>query len=167
MLDETLCPRGRHSSPSPAEDNGLSAGTERLGLSGPHFFVSNPFNKTPRRVCTEKGHYDLIDLETLPDDYLPRTNYRPMADRAEYLATDAARQLGRGAARRCAKPVTAYYRYVHRTRRISSGKRTLTSSVHPPPGASRMFIPSFSTFRDDRHLFDAGVHALICRVISW
>jgi hypothetical protein len=53
-------------------------------LSGPHFFLANPYNKTPRRVCTANGHYDVIDLETLPDDYLPRSNYRPMADRVEY-----------------------------------------------------------------------------------
>lgn len=53
-------------------------------LSGPHFYVANPFNKTPRAICSEKGHYSPLDLETLPDNYLPRTNYRPMDDRAEY-----------------------------------------------------------------------------------
>ncbi|MDP2805471.1 MAG: hypothetical protein Q8O24_05960, partial [Gallionellaceae bacterium] len=57
---------------------------EDLVLSGPHFFLANPFNKTPRAICSEKGHYDPLDLETLPDDYLPRSNYRPMDDRLEY-----------------------------------------------------------------------------------
>ncbi len=66
-------------------DSGFAATPYDWVLSGPHFFVANPFNKTPRRVCTANGHYDGIDLQTLPDDYLPRTNYRPMADRAEYL----------------------------------------------------------------------------------
>jgi type I restriction-modification system DNA methylase subunit len=42
-------------------------------LSGPHFFVGNPFNKTPRAVSTANGHYDNLDLTHLPDDYLPRT----------------------------------------------------------------------------------------------
>src|SRR5699024_6252301 len=27
-------------------------------LSGPHFFVGNPFYKTPREVCTQNSHYD-------------------------------------------------------------------------------------------------------------
>lgn len=46
-------------------------------LSGPHFFVGNPFNKTPRTTCTEKNHYDDIDLAAIPDDFLPRAVYRP------------------------------------------------------------------------------------------
>ena len=55
-----------------------------LVLSGPHFFVGNPFNKTPRRECTENSHYDVLDLTTLPEDYLPRTNYVPACDPDEY-----------------------------------------------------------------------------------
>lgn len=46
-------------------------------ISGPHFYVGNPFNKTPRTVCTEKNHYDSIDLEHIPSNYLPRAVYRP------------------------------------------------------------------------------------------
>lgn len=53
-------------------------------LSGPHFFLANPYNKTPKRICTANKHYDVLDLEALPDDYVPRTNYRPMTDRKEY-----------------------------------------------------------------------------------
>ena len=50
---------------------------EQWVISGPHFFAGNPFYKTPRTKCTEKGHYDVIDLETIPEDYLPRAVYRP------------------------------------------------------------------------------------------
>jgi hypothetical protein len=57
----------------------FAATPEDWVLSGPHFFLANPFNKTPRAICTANGHYDPLDLETLPDDYLPRSNYRPMA----------------------------------------------------------------------------------------
>ncbi|AXS11790.1 TPA: hypothetical protein ACQ7GQ_003497 [Klebsiella pneumoniae] len=53
-------------------------------LSGPHFYVGTPLYKTPREICTEKGHYDCLDLLTLPDDYLPRTNYIPACDAQEY-----------------------------------------------------------------------------------
>ena len=55
-----------------------------LVLSGPHFFVGNPFNKTPRRECTQNSHYDILDLTTLPEDYLPRTNYVPACGPDEY-----------------------------------------------------------------------------------
>src|SRR5207244_2313937 len=43
-------------------------------LSGPHFYVGNPVNKTPRPVCTKNSDYDPVDLTLLPDAYLPRTN---------------------------------------------------------------------------------------------
>ena len=46
-------------------------------ISGPHFYVGNPFNKTPRTICTEKNHYDNIDLESIPADYLPKAVFRP------------------------------------------------------------------------------------------
>ncbi len=66
-------------------DNRFPADPSDWVLSGPHFFLANPFNKTPRTICAANKQYDPLDLETLPDDYLPRTNYRPMPDRAEYL----------------------------------------------------------------------------------
>lgn len=57
---------------------------EDLILSGPHFGISTPFSKTPRNICSEKSHYDCLDLAALPDDYLPRSNFHPMDDREEY-----------------------------------------------------------------------------------
>lgn len=46
-------------------------------LSGPHFSVGVPFNKTPRTTCADKSHYDEIDLTVIPDDFLPSAVYRP------------------------------------------------------------------------------------------
>lgn len=53
-------------------------------LSGPHMYVGNPCYKTPRSVCKEKSDYDVIDLETIPDNYLARTNYTPACRVDEY-----------------------------------------------------------------------------------
>ena len=44
-------------------------------ISGPHFF-SLTLNKTPRNVIPT-----CLFEEEEPDNYLPRTNYRPMQDR--------------------------------------------------------------------------------------
>ena len=55
-------------------------------LSGPHFFVGNPLNKTPRSVCTQNSHYDVIDLQSISDDYLPRSNFVPAQAQASYIA---------------------------------------------------------------------------------
>ena len=53
-------------------------------ISGPHFAVGNPLNKTPREQCTTNRDYDCIDLDSLPNQYLPRTNYLPACSDDEY-----------------------------------------------------------------------------------
>ena len=139
-------------------DHGFMIGPEEWILSGPHFFLANPFNKTPRAVCTANGHYDSLDLETIPDAYLPRTNYRPMADRAEYARRTATvswqepeavtlpwaqltpeeqgthpAQAGQSVTvqRMRAKKVTEYFRLAFRQMIGSSSERTLTGALIP------------------------------------
>ena len=109
-------PCSRKTAPSirrTSSDNGFVTDASDWVLSGPHFFLANPFNKTPRRVCTANSHYDPIDLEAIPDDYLPRTNYHPMADRAEYLRRTPTCKLGGASGKTGTKPVTEYFRFVH------------------------------------------------------
>lgn len=103
-------------------------------LSGPHFFVGNPFYKTPRAECTQNSHYDVLDLETLPDDYLPRTNYLPTCSADEYQARTP-RVSWIDAGETTAKRVTEYFR-VNASRGLSpSGERTLQGSIMPPEAA--------------------------------
>ncbi|EFW65232.1 hypothetical protein ECoD_01996 [Escherichia coli O157:H7 str. EC1212] len=100
-------------------------------LSGPHFFVGTPFYKTPRENCTLNSDYDCLDLLTLPDDYLPRTNYIPACDAQEYAKrtpcvtwTELAEDEP--------KKVTDYYRLAIRAMLAQSGERTLISAIYPP-----------------------------------
>ena len=48
-----------------------------LVYSGPHFYVSNPISKTPRIICRLSSDYDVIDLESINEEYIQRTNYVP------------------------------------------------------------------------------------------
>ncbi len=97
-----------------------------LVLSGPHFYVGSPFYKTPRAVCTEKGHYDCIDLTALPDDYLPRTNYRPDVLPSEYRARTPRVPWS------SQKPVTDLYRWAARGMLPPPNERTLIPAIiHP------------------------------------
>ncbi|MGN5288330.1 Eco57I restriction-modification methylase domain-containing protein [Aeromonas sp. 11P] len=99
-------------------------------LSGPHFYVGTPLYKTPRAVCTEKGHYDCLDLLTLPDDYLPRTNYIPACDAAEYARrTPRVSWIEPGQTE--PKKVTEYYRFVNRRMFGASSERSFISAVLP------------------------------------
>jgi hypothetical protein len=109
---------------------GFPTSTEDWILSGPHFYAGNPYYKTPRAICTEKGHYDELDLLSLPDDYLPRTNYVPACTPDEYRArTPRVSWVEEG--ERGGKRVTEYFRVVSRTMLSQSGERTLITSVMP------------------------------------
>jgi hypothetical protein len=94
-------------------------------LSGPHFFVGNPYYKTPRAKCTLNSHYDVLDLTELPDDYMPRTNYLPDCDPDEYLRRTPKVPWGEK------KPVTEFYRLCNRGMLSQSGERTLVSTLVP------------------------------------
>ncbi len=57
---------------------------EEMVLQGPLFHVGNPFYKTPRAISRTNADYDVIDLISASDDYLPRTNYGPAVEKPEY-----------------------------------------------------------------------------------
>jgi len=95
-------------------------------LSGPHFFVGNPFYKTPRSTCSLNSDYDILDLTELPDDYLPRTNYLPDCDLPEYLRRTPRVPWGEK------KPVTEFYRLAFRGMIGSSAERTLIGGIIIP-----------------------------------
>src|SRR5690606_26624344 len=71
MFDETYAQRDG----TIKRDTQFPESPEQWILSGPHFFVGNPLHQTPKRICETHRAYDNLDLQTLPDDYLPRTNY--------------------------------------------------------------------------------------------
>lgn len=125
--------------------------TAQLILSGPHFFVGNPLNKTPRRECDTNRAYDVLDLQTLPDDYLPRTNYVPACDAETYLARTPRVPWDL----RC--PVTEYYRFVNREMIGSSAERTFLSCIIPK-GVAHINTCLSTTFKffDDLLAYYAG-----------
>ena len=53
--------------------------------SGPHFYVANPYAKTPRQNCQSKGDYDPILLNNMHEKYIPRSNYSPKLDRKVFV----------------------------------------------------------------------------------
>ena len=116
-----------------------------LVLSGPHFFVGNPCYKTPRSVCTEKAHYDILNLELLPDDYLPRTNYVPDCDLVDYVRLIPTVPWGEHNA------VTDFYRLVARKMLPPPNERTLAAAI-AATGASHIHGCVSLTFKTPSHL---------------
>ncbi|HBR2091747.1 TPA: class I SAM-dependent DNA methyltransferase [Klebsiella quasipneumoniae subsp. quasipneumoniae] len=130
-------------------------------LSGPHFYVGTPLYKTPREICTEKGHYDCLDLLTLADDYLPRTNYIPACDAQEYAKRTPRvtwTELGEDEPRK----VTDYYRFVNRRMFGASSERSMISSIVPKHVAHIHPVLS-TTFREPISLisFSAFCHSIV------
>jgi hypothetical protein len=130
-------------------------------LSGPHFFVANPINKTPRKVCIANGHYDVIYLDAVDEGYLPRTNYRPMDDAEEYK-----RRIRKVSwtldGEAVPRPVTDYFRLVNREMVGPANERTLISALIPPGEAHNNTILGHA-FRSSRDLCGAlaFTHSLV------
>jgi type I restriction-modification system DNA methylase subunit len=100
-------------------------------VSGPHFFVGQPFYKTPRAVCTDRSHYDVIDLTSVPVDYMPRSNYVPACSELEYF-----RRIPRVSwleeSVNDPKMATKYFRHINREMIGPWSERTLISAIIPP-----------------------------------
>src|SRR5690554_6920975 len=134
---------------------------EQWILSGPHFFVGSPFYKTPRAECTQNSHYDILDLQTLPDDYLPRTNYIPACDPATYRdRTPRVPWVEDGEHR--ARLVTEYYRWVNRRMFGASSERSLIGTIVPKQVGHIHPVLS-TTFRHSEHLlsFAAACYSVV------
>ncbi len=129
-------------------------------LSGPHFHLANPLSQTPKAICATHRAYDGLDLETLPDDYLPRSNYVPVCSPDEYRArTPRVSWLESGEVE--PKRVTEYYRVVNREMmpslrapRLLSASSTaaallLTTVTASAPVSSRI-SPSIRSSRSPR-----------------
>ncbi|MCB1633307.1 MAG: class I SAM-dependent DNA methyltransferase [Xanthomonadales bacterium] len=131
-------------------DDGFPKDPYSAIISGPHIYPSNPYYKTPRKICTEKAHYDVLDLEHLPDDYLPRCNYVHTSNLAEYVRrvpevtwmTEHASQ---------AKRVTDCYRFVARAMISIGAEKGLVSAMIAPGPAHTNGIRSYA-FEEHDHL---------------
>ena len=82
-------------------------------ISGPHIHCSNPFYQTPKRICNTHRAYDIINIEDISDNYLPRTNYILLKDEANVLGVD-------------------YFRMAFRRRLNAEQERTFLPALIPP-----------------------------------
>ena len=131
MWHETMQQKDGTITRRPSSDLGFAPTPDDWVLSGPHFFVANPFHQTPMRISNTHRAYEKSDLETLPDDYLPRTNYRPMTDMAEYQRrVPMVNWIDEGELQ--SKPMTAYFRHGHRNYVSIATERTLAPILIPP-----------------------------------
>ena len=117
-------------------------------VSGPHFFVGTPFYKTPQRKCSNNLHYDVIELNSLPESYLPRSNYLPDCPRSEYRRTSLVPWKDQSDER---KSVIDYYRLFMSRALSPTGQRTLQPAILPP-GVGHINPVLSTTFKDEQKM---------------
>lgn len=131
MFDETYAQRDGYIMPRSVKGAGFPGGADDLVISGPNFYLANPFNKTARRRCVEKADYDIVDLETISEDYLPRGKYWPSDDRAEYT-----RQIPLvdwvGDSDSAPRSHSSYYRLTMRNLISQGAEKGLVPAMTPP-----------------------------------
>jgi hypothetical protein len=92
-------------------------------LQGPHLTVATPLFKQPNTTGRTNRDYDELDLDTIPDDFLPRTNYQIAKPHHEYVA---------GYPKWDGTTSLQFFRLAWRRMADSATVRTLHSAVVPP-----------------------------------
>lgn len=124
--------------------------------NGPQFYVANPLNKCPRKACVLNSDYDNINLTTISDDYLPRTNYKPVLPITEYKQIFKGFQIGQD---NDGEPKYGfwidYYKLGFRKMVGSSAERTLICALLPRKSAHINGVISVA-FNDRYNAVDAA-----------
>lgn len=118
-----------------------------LIFSGPHIYPGIPLYKTPRKICKEKGDYDVLDLMNLDDNYLPRTNYFPLKENIEDFIprTSFGEKL----------KVTDFYRLLCRKMLPNANEHTIISAIGIKGASHVNGIVSF-IFKNTKNLLKAN-----------
>ncbi len=111
--------------------------------SGPHFFVSNPFYKTPRSVSVLNSDYDTINISTIDENFLPRTNYFPLMEKQSFAELIPGFRIGQDLeGQEKTDNLIDYYKLAFRRMVGSSSERTMSGAIIPK---NCMFIDSVVT----------------------
>ncbi len=122
---------------------------EEMVIQGPLFYVGNPFYKTPKRVCNTNRAYDPIDLERIPENYAPRTNYGPAVRADEY------RRRMTKSSWDSSKNHVDFYRLAFRMMTQPSSERSLVGAIIPP-GVSHVNSVGSLAFETDEALLNSA-----------
>ncbi len=122
--------------------------------SGPHTHVANPLSKTPRNICVEKAHYDVVDLNLIDENYIQRTNYLPVISEAEYIKSIKGFIIDYDENE---KPIQddwiEYFKVAFSKMLNTSSERTLQPAIIPRK-TSHINGVITATFKNSRHLLE-------------
>ena len=101
--------------------------------NGPHIYVANPFCKNPRKVCEVANRdYDTIDLTTMGEDFMSRSNYKRLIPKEIYKNYVQGFSIGQNTdGEKVYDSYIDYYKVGFRNMMSQSGERTLICAVLP------------------------------------
>ncbi|MGP5008398.1 restriction endonuclease [Brachybacterium tyrofermentans] len=129
-------------------------------LQGPYFHVGNPFSASRGESMKSNRDYKSVDLEELPADALPVTEYKPIYETSPSGTVDTSRYdsaYGRWVSERddqgapvASVAVRDCYRVMWRRMAARTGERTVISAIFPPgtahvDGVCSFGVPSWSS----------------------
>lgn len=100
------------------------ASFKKIILNGPHISVANPIYKNPNNPCLSKSDWGPIDLNLIPDDFIPRCKYEQECNDTTYTNLQKICKWDK-------KPFDQHWRVAYREMVILDGERTLTSGIYP------------------------------------
>ncbi|MEV4019906.1 class I SAM-dependent DNA methyltransferase [Nonomuraea angiospora] len=102
-------------------------GLEKVILQGPHFGLATPFAKQPKIPCMSTNDWYSWNLETLPSEAVPTTNYGQACDREVFEAAQDQWHDGKSVRR-----YSTFFRLAWRARIPFNSERSLFASLIPP-----------------------------------
>lgn len=123
--------------------------------SGPHFYVANPLYKSSREDAKLNSDYDIVDLNTITESYLGRTNYVPGMNAPDFPELIRGFVTGHT---EDGKPITDrwidYYKLGFRKMLSQAGERTLIPAILPPKSSHIHGVISV-VFKEEDKLIEA------------
>ena len=102
-------------------------------FSGPHIFVGNPLYKNPRRICVNKADYDVINLSSIDQNYMPRTKFTRATNIDEYKNSITGLNVGQDIdGNEVYDCWIEHYKVGMRKMLNLGGERTLIGAIIPP-----------------------------------
>jgi hypothetical protein len=133
-------------------------------LQGPHLFVATPLYKVPNPTMKSNRDWSATDFESLQDDAIPATSYKPTGARARYDNDYTSWEVV--SSNKVAETVHARecWRIGWRRMAAITGERTLIPALLPPGSAHVDGICSMAIPTEPNRLLlrcMAGMHSLI------
>lgn len=104
-------------------------------LQGPHLNVATPLYKSPNPTMRSQNDWSATDFETLTDDAIPATSYKPVGARRRYDADYSAWELSDGDGLQSMVHARDYFRIAWRNMTKATNERAFFPAIIPPGAA--------------------------------